>query len=111
MNVFGGKTDKSAGADPCCKAGLYGSLATALCCLTPVLVFVLGLAGVAFVTPYLDYFLVPLLAMFLLVDVIRLDARRTIPHAQMISRSLQSSSAPSTDALLCPQRKHIRGHN
>jgi len=67
MNVFGGKTDKSAGANRCCKAGLYGSLATALCCLTPVLVFVLGLAGVAFVTPYLDYFLAPLLAMFLLV--------------------------------------------
>jgi len=67
MSVFRAKTDKGTGADRCCKAGVYGSLAAALCCLTPVLVFVLGLAGVAFLTPYLDYFLVPLFAIFLLV--------------------------------------------
>jgi mercuric ion transport protein len=47
------------------KTGLWGSVTTALCCLTPLLVFLLGGVGLAFLTPYLDYFLVPLFAIFL----------------------------------------------
>jgi len=61
------ESDTGTKADQCFKTGLYGSLATALCCLTPVLVFLFGLGGLAFVTPYLDYFLVPLFAIFLLL--------------------------------------------
>jgi mercuric ion transport protein len=56
-------------ADRCCKTGLWGSVATALCCLTPILVFLLSLVGLSFVTPYLDYLLVPLFAIFLLAAV------------------------------------------
>ena len=69
MSVSGRKANKCTDADRWYKTGLYGSVVTALCCLTPVLVFILGLAGAAFLTTYLDYFLVPLFALFLLVAV------------------------------------------
>ena len=46
---------------------MWGSVAAALCCLTPLLVFLLGLVGLNFLTPYLDYFLVPLFLMFLIL--------------------------------------------
>jgi hypothetical protein len=60
-------------ADRYCKTGLWGSVAIALCCLTPLLVFLLGGVGLAFLTPYLDYFLVPLFAIFLFLGL-RMDA-------------------------------------
>jgi len=44
---------------------LWGSVATALCCFTPLLVFLFGGVGLAFLAPYLDYLLVPLFATFL----------------------------------------------
>ena len=61
------ESDTGTKADQRCKMGVYGSLATALCCLTPILAFLLGLSGLAFLTAYLDYFLVPVFAIFLLV--------------------------------------------
>lgn len=67
MRLLSRVSDTGTRADQCCKAGLYGSLTAALCCLTPLLVFLVGLGGFAFLTPYLDYFLVPLFAIFLLV--------------------------------------------
>jgi len=51
----------------CFKAGLWGSIIAAICCFTPVLVVGLGLIGLAVFTPYLDYLLFPLLALFLLL--------------------------------------------
>jgi mercuric ion transport protein len=55
------------GADRCCKTGFWGAVVAALCCLTPLLVFLLGAVGVAFLTPYLDYLLVPVFAIFLIL--------------------------------------------
>jgi mercuric ion transport protein len=49
------------------KAGVWGSIITAICCFTPVLVGGLGLIGLAAFTPYLDYVLFPLLGFFLIV--------------------------------------------
>jgi mercuric ion transport protein len=46
-------------------AGLAGSVITALCCFTPVLVMVLSLLGLGAVTGYLDYVLLPGLVAFL----------------------------------------------
>ena len=60
-------SDPKPHADRCCKTGLWGAAVTALCCLTPLLVFLLGLVGLRIMTPYLDYFLVPLFGMFLLL--------------------------------------------
>ena len=44
--------------------GILGTLATALCCFTPILVVLLGAVGLSAVTGYLDYVLVPATAVF-----------------------------------------------
>ncbi len=44
--------------------GIIGSLVTALCCFTPVLVVLLGAVGLAAWTGYLDLVLLPALAFF-----------------------------------------------
>lgn len=51
----------------CFKTGLWGSIVAAICCFTPVLVIALGFLGLAAITPYLDYVLFPLLALFLIL--------------------------------------------
>jgi hypothetical protein len=45
--------------------GLIGSGVIALCCLTPILVLLLGVIGLGAITGYLDYVLLPALALFL----------------------------------------------
>jgi len=45
--------------------GLIGSGLVALCCLTPILVVLLGVVGLGAITGYLDYVLLPALAVFL----------------------------------------------
>ncbi len=55
--------------DKCFKAGLWGSIVTAICCFTPVLVVGLGLIGLAVIIPYLDYFLFPILGGFLMLGL------------------------------------------
>jgi len=46
------------------KVGLVGLIVTAICCFTPFLVIVLGLAGLSSLIAYLDVTLLPLLAIF-----------------------------------------------
>jgi mercuric ion transport protein len=62
-------SDSNSQADGCCKTGLWGSVATALCCLTPLLGLLLGLVGLSFLTPYLDYLLLPLFIVFVAVGL------------------------------------------
>ncbi|MBP8153836.1 MAG: mercury resistance system transport protein MerF [Nitrospira sp.] len=45
--------------------GLIGAGLVALCCLTPILVVLLGVVGLGAFTGYLDYVLLPALAVFL----------------------------------------------
>ena len=45
--------------------GLIGSGLVALCCFTPILVVLLGVVGLGAITGYLDYGLLPALAVFL----------------------------------------------
>lgn len=45
-------------------AGIIGAVVAALCCFTPVLVLLLGAAGLGALTGYLDYVLLPALAFF-----------------------------------------------
>jgi mercuric ion transport protein len=47
------------------KVGLVGSIVTVICCFTPFLVIVFGLAGLSLFLVYLDIILLPLLAIFL----------------------------------------------
>jgi len=52
------------------QVGAIGSLVTALCCFTPVLVWLLGGLGLSAILGYLDYVLLPLLLVFVLLLVI-----------------------------------------
>ena len=45
------------------KTGIIGAVIAALCCATPVLVILLGAVGMSALTGYLDYVLLPALAL------------------------------------------------
>jgi len=51
-------------------AAAIGTAVVALCCFTPLLVIVLALVGLSFLTPYLDYVLLPALVVLLVVTVV-----------------------------------------
>ena len=52
------------------RIGIIGTVLTALCCFTPVLVVLFGALGLAALVGYLDYVLFPLLVVFLLLVVV-----------------------------------------
>lgn len=56
-------------SDRCFRAGLWGSIITAICCATPILAFIVGLIGLGVFTPYLDYVLFPLLGLFVILTL------------------------------------------
>lgn len=45
------------------KTGAIGAVVAAICCATPVLVIALGAVGLSALTEYLDYVLLPILAL------------------------------------------------
>jgi mercuric ion transport protein len=45
------------------KTGIIGAVVAAVCCATPVLVVLLGAVGLSALTGYLDYVLLPALAL------------------------------------------------
>lgn len=47
------------------RVGLVGTVLVALCCFTPILVILLGVVGLSAITGYLDYVLLPALAIFI----------------------------------------------
>ncbi|PIW96807.1 mercury transporter [Candidatus Kaiserbacteria bacterium CG_4_8_14_3_um_filter_38_9] len=55
------------------KKGLYasvvGTILVALCCFTPVLVITVGVVGLGALTPYLDYILLPTLAVMIFLTI------------------------------------------
>jgi len=51
-------------------AAAIGTVVVALCCFTPLLGMVLGIVGLSFLTPYLDYVLLPALVVLLVVTVV-----------------------------------------
>lgn len=58
------------------KTGLWGTIVTAICCFTPILVWILGILGLATLTGYLDYVLFPLLGIFIAITIYAALARR-----------------------------------
>lgn len=48
-------------------AAIAGSILVALCCFTPILVITLGAVGLSAFTPYLDYVLLPALAILIVL--------------------------------------------
>ena len=51
------------------KVGVIGTIVAALCCFTPVLVVLFGVVGLSAVVGYLDYVLLPALAVFVLITI------------------------------------------
>ncbi|SDW81024.1 mercury resistance system transport protein MerF [Marinobacter mobilis] len=52
------------------KTGLIGSVVTALCCFTPVLVWLFAALGLSAMVGYLDVVLFPMLGVFVLLLLI-----------------------------------------
>jgi mercuric ion transport protein len=59
------------------KFGLIGTVILALCCFTPVLVILLGVVGMSAALGWIDYVLLPALAVFIGITVYALWHRRT----------------------------------
>ena len=57
--------------------GIVGSIIAAICCATPVLVILLGAVGLSTLTGYLDYVLLPALALCLGIVAYALYSGRT----------------------------------
>ena len=58
------------------RTGVIGSVIAALCCFTPVLVVLLGAIGLSAAVGWLDYVLLPALAVFVMITVYALWRRR-----------------------------------
>ncbi len=58
------------------KVGLIGSAVAALCCFTPILVVLLGVVGFSALVGWLDYVLLPALAVFLGITMYALWRRQ-----------------------------------
>ena len=63
------------------KAGIVGTVITALCCFTPVLVVLLGALGLSALVGWLDIVLLPALAIFLALTGYALWKRRAAPSS------------------------------
>jgi mercuric ion transport protein len=59
------------------RTGLVGSAVAALCCFTPILVILLGTAGLSAWLGWLDYVLLPALAGFLGITAYAVVRRRS----------------------------------
>lgn len=51
------------------KFGLIGTIITALCCFTPLLVVLFGLLGIGWLVGYSDYVLIPTLVVFVGITI------------------------------------------
>lgn len=60
------------------KYGLIGTVVVALCCFTPVLVILLGAVGLSAVLGWLDFVLLPALAVFIGITFYALWRRQRI---------------------------------
>lgn len=62
--------------DKLLQTGVVGTVISALCCFTPVLVILLGAVGLSALAGVLDYVLIPSLVFFVLLTIYAL-VRRT----------------------------------
>lgn len=61
------------------KLGLIGTVVSALCCFTPILVVLLGAVGLSAALGWLDYVLLPALIVFVALTIYALIRRRNLP--------------------------------
>ena len=67
--------------------GLIGSGAVALCCVTPILVVLLGVIGLGAITGHLDFVLLPALVVFLGLALYA-GARQRQPRVAPVARPM-----------------------
>lgn len=60
------------------KSGLIGTVLSALCCFTPILVVVLGAVGLSAAIGWLDYILLPALFVFVALTIYALIRRKNL---------------------------------
>ena len=58
------------------RVGILGAVIAALCCFTPILVLLLGAVGLASLTGYLDYVLLPALVFFVGLTIYAMSRKR-----------------------------------
>jgi mercuric ion transport protein len=58
------------------RTGLVGTVITALCCFTPILAILIGVVGLSAVLGWLDYVLLPALAVFVGITIYALWRRQ-----------------------------------
>lgn len=58
------------------RIGVIGTVVAALCCFTPILVILLGVVGMSALTGYLDYVLLPALAVLIGLTIYALRRKR-----------------------------------
>ena len=61
------------------RTGIIGTVIAALCCFTPILVILLGAVGLSAMLGWLDYVLLPTLAVFIGITIYAL-VRRSRTH-------------------------------
>ncbi len=59
--------------------GIVGTVVSALCCFTPILVIVLGAQGLSSVLGILDFVLIPALVVFIIISVVAIIRRHKKP--------------------------------
>ncbi|MER2512041.1 mercury resistance system transport protein MerF [Nitrosomonas ureae] len=58
------------------RVSMIGTVVVALCCFTPLLVILLGVVGLSALTGYLDYVLLPALAIFIGLTIYAIQRKR-----------------------------------
>lgn len=58
------------------RVSIIGTTLVALCCFTPVLAILLGVVGLSALTGYLDYVLLPALAIFIGLTIYAIQRKR-----------------------------------
>ncbi len=67
------------------KTGIIGSIILALCCFTPILVYLLAIVGLSAITGYLDYVLLPALGFFALLTLYALIRKKEDKCCSMVN--------------------------
>ncbi|MDF0751543.1 mercury resistance system transport protein MerF [Marinobacter sp. 71-i] len=73
---------------------LIGTVIVALCCFTPILVILLGVVGLSAITGYLDFVLLPALAIFLGLTVYALWRKKQYDALSGVSSNTPSFKEP-----------------
>lgn len=77
------------------RTGIVGSVIAAVCCATPVLVIALGALGMSALIGWVDYVVIPALALFVAIAAYGLWRRQRV--ADCCSSETQLSKTPSEE--------------